>query len=128
MLAAGPRDWCHVELPLELPHEEARIAHAAHLRDVKPTFAWLALGRATDAQADVSLHRVVSRALPSKGKQEIHVCGDGTLRRLAALDRDRIDPPLDALRRGALIALRAEGPLGPTVRLGRDAGLELVTD
>lgn len=131
MLAAGPRDWCHAELPLELPAEEAALAHAAHLRDVKPTFAWLALGRGERPPVDVPLgrlHRVVSRALPSKGKQEIHLCADGTIRRLTALDRDQHEPALDSLRRGALITLRADRGLGASPRLGRDCSLLVVAD
>lgn len=128
MLRAGERDWCHVELPLELPAEEAALARDAGLRDVKPTFAWLALGRERARPVDVTLHRLVSRALASKGKHEMHACGAGELRKVVALERDRLDPPLDTLRRGGLVALeQAALPLGTSVRLGRDAALRVVT-
>lgn len=130
MLAAGERDWCHAELELTLPEREAKIAARAGLRDDKPTFAWLALGRAVDraTKADAHLVRVVSRPLTSKGKTELAVCAERGLVRLRALDRDEVDPALDGFVRGELAELEGPAVLEASIRLGKDASLSRVGD
>lgn len=121
MLLAGDRDWCHVELDLELPPVEAALAEAVGLRDEKLTFAPLVLARRD--VADVPLHRLVSRPLGSKGKTESIACGASGLVRLRELDRDATAEPLASFRRGSLVRIDADRPLGESVRLGRDARL-----
>lgn len=123
MLAAGDRDWCHVELALALPDEESRIADAVGLRDEKPTFAPLVLGSAT---APSGTHRIVSRPLGSKGKTEAVACGGHGLVRLRQLDRERLGAALGDLRRGSLVALDPDPGARDAVRLGRDATLRVV--
>lgn len=85
------RDWCHEQLPLELPAEPAAIARAAGLRTEALTFSYLTLHRSQRSLAELGagakLVRAVSSALRSKGKLEILVCGDGPTQRLRLLER-----------------------------------------
>lgn len=119
MLASGERDWCHVELDLALPTEEAAIAEAVGLRDERLTFSPLVVGR--DREAEPVLHRLVSRPLGSKGKTEAIVCGPSGLVRLRELDREVTGEGLAAQRRGGLLALDPPEPTRDALRLGRDA-------
>lgn len=115
-LLANERDWCHAELHVPLPPEEARIAAEAGLRADKPTFAALALGPPPDDRATV---RVVSRPLGSKGKVELDVCGPTGLVRLRALDREGESETLGGAVRGELARVEPL-PQAPSARVGRD--------
>lgn len=126
MLSAGARDWCHAELELDLPRPQAAIATRAGLRDTKPTFSWLALGRRV--VRDATWVRIVSRPLGSKGKTELVACHARGLIRLRAVDRERIEPPLGGFARGDLAVLRTTEPEASSLRLGRDAVLERFED
>jgi hypothetical protein len=55
----------------------------------------------------------VSAPLGSKGRTEMHACGEGGLVRLRQLDRHRKSVPVDlaAQRRGALVRLTDALPL-----------------
>lgn len=114
----GERDWCHVDLPIPLDAVGARLAREAGLRDERPTFAGLVLARSPGADEGAKAHRIVSAPLGSKGRTEIHACGPGGLVRLRQLDRHAKEAPvrLDALRRGSLVTLGAEGDV-TTVRV-----------
>lgn len=114
-MRASARDWCHVDLPMDLPEEAARLARLASLRDERPTFAGLVLARGAHGARDAA-YRVVSAPLGSKGRTELHVCGAEGLVRLRQLDRHRDAVPVDieTLRRGSLVALEA-GEKGPRV-------------
>lgn len=132
MLAAGERDWCHVELPGELAESVAAIAREAGLRDDAPTYARLALSRPTRAAAAVPAGalRLVSAPLGSKGRTELHACGASGSVRLVELDRDARGRPhaLGSLRRGALVTVEGATPKGDGLRVGAAAGLEVLVD
>jgi hypothetical protein len=104
---ADERDWCHEDLPVDLPAWLRPVARAAGLRHEGLTFSYLVLrkdGR-TLAGALVpapggALERVVSNPMKSKGKLEMQLCGaftghDGRLApagaRVTRLDRDRTE-------------------------------------
>lgn len=107
----GARDWCHVDVPISLGEEAARLARAASLRDERPTFAGLVLSRSPRPMNE-GLFRVVSAPLGSKGRTEIHVCGRGGTQKLRQLDRHRKSVPVDigTLRRGTLVELDGADP------------------
>jgi SAM-dependent methyltransferase len=75
----GPADWCHEDLPVDLPSWLVPLARAAGLRFEGLTFAYLVL-REDGAGMPVGagpgeVLRVVSSPIPSKGKLELFVCG-----------------------------------------------------
>jgi hypothetical protein len=74
-------DWCHEDLPLDLPEWLVPLARAAGLRWERLTFSYLVLRRDGATLPSVAsnargLVRVVSSALVSKGKREMLLCGE----------------------------------------------------
>jgi SAM-dependent methyltransferase len=109
-MLANERDWCHAELAGELDGRLAEVARRAGLRRSRRTFAYLTVRR--DGESARSLarphgYRVVSEVLPSKGKREVFVCGDGALVRLRLVNRElnEKNEDLEGLRRGDLVEL-----------------------
>jgi SAM-dependent methyltransferase len=77
----GPGDWCHEDLPVDLPAWLVPLARAAGLRFEGLTFAYLVLRRGSESLAlqlpgPGALLRVVSSPIPTKGKHELFVCGE----------------------------------------------------
>lgn len=128
-------EWCHEDLPIDLPSWVAPLARASGLRWQGLTFSYLVLRR--DGQlpvprlrADGSVRfRVVSDLLRSKGKTELVICGeDQERRKIRQLDRDaglETGIPFAELRRGDVVALtavpaatgEAEEPIDPRGRI-----------
>ena len=109
-------EWCHEDLPLDLPAWTVPLARAAGLRWQGLTFSYLVLRKdgktpAPRAGEDTSAlrFRTVSDLLQSKGKAELFVCGeDGVRRRIRRLDRDAgadSGVPFSELRRGDIVTL-----------------------
>jgi precorrin-6B methylase 2 len=70
-----PGDWCHEDRALELPRRTAELARLTHLRDGGMKFAYLVLRRQPLALVDdPAAWRVVSAAMPAKGKLEVIGC------------------------------------------------------
>jgi ribosomal protein RSM22 (predicted rRNA methylase) len=116
-------DWCHEDLPIDLPSWLAPVARTAGLRRQGLTFSYLVLRRDNRSIGDglvvpagSARLRVVSDAMPTKGKREAFVCGEldhagarvaGRVR-LMRLDRDANErnASWDEVRRGDLLAIR----------------------
>jgi hypothetical protein len=80
---ARESDWCHEDLPVDVPPWLAPVARAAGLRREGLTFSYLVLRKDGARLADAlqvlpgrARLRVVSDALRSKGKQEAFLCGE----------------------------------------------------
>jgi SAM-dependent methyltransferase len=102
-MLAKPRDWCHAELPQELPASLRPIAKEAGLRDHRLTFSYLCLQGAEHHRVHTTgEYRLVSSLLGSKGKVEAVVCGEAGYLRLMRLDRhcSHANSALDDLVRG----------------------------
>jgi hypothetical protein len=129
-------DWCHEDLPVDLPAWLAPVARAAGLRYEGLTFSYIVLRKdaarlvdALPAPPGAARLRVVSGPMPSKGKLEAFVCGDlgaGPARvRAMRLDRDETEANAawDHAARGDLLVvtpgLDLERP-----RIGRDAAVQ----
>jgi hypothetical protein len=95
---AAPTDWCHEDLPVDLPAWVAPLARAAGLRWQGLTFSHLVLRRdarrlldeldVDGARPRVHL-RVISELMRSKGKAEVFACtSNGARVRMRRLDRD----------------------------------------
>jgi SAM-dependent methyltransferase len=76
-------DWCHEDIDVDLPAWLAPVARAAGLRREGLTFSYLVLRKDGARLADalglppgVTPLRVVSAAMPSKGKCEAFLCGE----------------------------------------------------
>jgi ribosomal protein RSM22 (predicted rRNA methylase) len=69
------REWCHEDLPIDLPEWLEPVAKAAGLRWQGLGFAPLVLERRAEKPAPAREVRVVSDALDSKGQREAFVCG-----------------------------------------------------
>lgn len=107
MLKANKRDWCHFYVEwsrLSLIEEIDRATRLDH--------RYLKMGYMVFVRMDGSLRknndrpwRVVSAPLKTKGKTEIVVCGNGGLKKLRRLDRDRTEENafFDTIKRGDLI-------------------------
>jgi SAM-dependent methyltransferase len=120
------RDWCHSDLPGELPGGVAELAAAAGLRTERRTLAHLTLrvdGRQLGDGRVVGhgeLHRVVSSPQRSKGKCERMGCGDSGLVRWMRLDRHAgpATRDLEQARRGDLLVTTGGELRGGRLRLG----------
>jgi ribosomal protein RSM22 (predicted rRNA methylase) len=127
---AQATDWCHEDLPIDLPSWLAPVARAAGLRREGLTFSYLVLrrdgARVLDAfapgAAGASRLRVVSSPLPSKGKTEAFLCGEATGAgspvsarvRATRLDRDAREgnEAWSRIARGDLVAIAPALELG----------------
>jgi ribosomal protein RSM22 (predicted rRNA methylase) len=129
---ARESEWCHEDLAVDLPPWLVPVARAAGLRHEGLTFSYLVLRKWGAGLADALARRcgprlrVVSGAIPTKGKHEAFLCGEFSSRsstlalvparaRVARLDRDAtaknalwerlvrgdviaVDPPLEVER------------------------------
>lgn len=121
-LHAGPcplaeRDWCHEDLPVDLPDRLVPAARAAGLRWERATYAYLILRRdgatlRTAINGAAPLARVVGSPPKSKGKRDHVLCGGvfaGT--RVDRLDRETTDANAawDSASRGDVLELDLPG-------------------
>ena len=107
-------EWCHEDLPVDLPPWTVPLARAAGLRWQGLTFSYLVLRKSgVEPRADAGVGRVrvraVSDLLRSKGKVELFICReDGARQRIRRLDRDAAAEhgvPFEELRRGDIVTL-----------------------
>lgn len=125
-------DWCHEDLPIDLPPWLVPLARAATLRFQRVTFSHLVLRRDRLRLADPQLRaqsgphapgrprlqlRVISELMRTKGKAEVFACTEhGERLRLRRLDRDAAGsgPHADAtaawdgVRRGDVVTLTSD--------------------
>jgi hypothetical protein len=142
---AREADWCHEDLAVDLPAWLVPVARAAGLRHEGLTFSYLVLrkdgARLADADADADVAatggarlRVVSDAMPSKGKREAFLCGElrsgGALVvgrvRAVRLDRDRSpgNAAWDVAARGDVLVVEPAPEL-ERARIGRDTSVRV---
>lgn len=122
-MLARERDWCHAEIPGDLPEALAAIARGAGLRRSRRTFAYLTLRRGPVAEVPTSTFRVVSEVLESKGKHELHLCGDGVIVRATRLVRHASEANeafVTAVRGDSMRLSAAVADDSRTVRIGPD--------
>lgn len=131
-MLANERDWCHAELPVELPPALARLAAEAGLRSERLTYAALVLRNEPGHELLVSPRerrfRLVSAPLFTKGKIEAVGCApEGRLVRLMRLDRHRSaeNAALADACRGDGVAFEGAREDGGRVRIGADTAVEL---
>jgi ribosomal protein RSM22 (predicted rRNA methylase) len=132
-------EWCHEDLPIDLPTWVVPLARAAGLRWQGLTFSYLVLRRDGKTLVDRLpagpnvRFRAVSDLLRSKGKAELFVCGeDGERRRIRRLDRDvasETGVPFDDLRRGDIVTLSSKDgaaiDAGGRVAVGTHAAIDV---
>jgi len=105
---ADPDDWCHEDRPLRLPRRTAELARLTHLRDGGMKFAYLVLRRQPLALVDApGAWRVVSAAMPAKGKLAVIGCGAPGRVELRRLRRHRAphNRAFDDADRGDVLAI-----------------------
>lgn len=84
------RDWCHESRRIEPTPMVARVQAITRRRDERALWSMLALAPGARRSDDPTLVRCTSDPLGSRGKTERSVCcGDGRLRLLRLLDRER---------------------------------------
>jgi hypothetical protein len=140
-------DWCHEDLTVDLPPWLAPVARAAGLRREGLTFSYAVfrkdgrrLGDAVPLEAAATRAtrlRVVSGAIPSKGKREAFLCGelaspDGRVvvrARTMRLDRDAspTNGAWDRIARGDVLTIDPAPELDRP-RVGRGARVSLSGD
>lgn len=104
MLRSNKRDWCHMYLDWERPKIIEDVDRLIGNRKDYLKFSYLIItNRGSRAASRES--RVVSSPLISRGKTELLLCGDGLIKRLTELNRDRKNNTkhLDELKRGDLL-------------------------
>jgi ribosomal protein RSM22 (predicted rRNA methylase) len=123
---ARDSDWCHEDLPIDLPSWLVPVARHAGLRREGLTFSYAVFRRDGTTLADrvhrsptASSLRAVSERIDTKGKKEAYLCGEfarGDLRIAARAKATRLDRDAqagnagwDRLRRGDLAVV--EPPL-----------------
>jgi Mitochondrial small ribosomal subunit Rsm22 len=112
-MLARETDWCHEDRPFEAPSRVRAVADQTHLRDGSLKFAYLVLTRhpvplVRPADGFIPF-RIVSNALPGKGRREFFACGDAGKLPLRRLDR-RARPAnewFDEAHRGDVVELPA---------------------
>ncbi|MEW6776457.1 MAG: small ribosomal subunit Rsm22 family protein, partial [Bdellovibrionota bacterium] len=128
-------DWCHERVPWNPPKALEEIDRAAGLDKDTLTFSYLVLRLSSRSLKDVfktpskGLHRgrVVSDALPEKGKEGRVVCTEeGRWVHYEALERGTAAAArrLAALGRGEVALFPAGRPAGPRMRLAPDEAPE----
>jgi SAM-dependent methyltransferase len=128
-MLANERDWCHAELPMELPPPLAKVAGEAGLRDERLTYSALVLRREPGHELTMTTRerplRLVSAPLFSKGKVEAIGCAPaGDLVRLMRLDRHRTNANAaiaEAHRGDALALAGVDAGEGTRTKIGPDA-------
>jgi hypothetical protein len=133
-------DWCHEQLPIDLPAWLVPVARAAGLRREGLTFSYLVLrsdgARLVDAlvtPAGSARLRIVSDRIESKGKCEAFLCGEFSTTaggpvaargRVARLDRDasRTNDVWSTMARGDLVAIDPALELS-RARVGRETSV-----
>jgi hypothetical protein len=139
---AAEGDWCHEDLPVDLPPWVVPLARAAGLRWQGLTFSYLVLRRDDRRLVSELEHggeagtvhlRVISELLRTKGKAEVFACtAAGERLRMRRLDRDATDegPGAAATRawshlgRGDVVTVRGDAPADapPVDERGRVSG------
>jgi SAM-dependent methyltransferase len=137
-------DWCHEDLPVDLPAWLVPVARAAGLRRKGLTFSYVVLRKDGLRLADQlpappggARLRVVSGTMPSKGKVEAFMCGDlasgegfaAVRPRVTRLNRDASsqNEAWDRLRRGDLVALDPAPELGRP-RVGAETSVSIASE
>lgn len=113
-MLATEGDWCHEDLPLDLPPWLVPAARAAGLRFQGLTFSYLVArrdGASLRASLPAGALRLVESLRVTKGKRDGLLCGDVSPEtssvRAVRLDRDRTpgNEAWDALQRGDLVVI-----------------------
>lgn len=114
-MLASPPDWCHEDLPIDLPEWLVPVARAAGLRFQRLTYSYLVIA---DRSAVVpGGARIVMPPHDTKGKRELVLCREGTLVSATLLDRD-VSPENEAFATSSRGDVLDVEPLIP--RLPRD--------
>lgn len=126
---ADPGDWCHEDRALELPRRTAELARLTHLRDAGMKFAYLVVRRQPLALVDAApAWRVVSAAMPAKGKLEVIGCSAAGRLPLRLLRRHRTagNRSIEDARRGDVLVIDA-APGDDRVEITGDTRVEHLT-
>ena len=127
---ADPDDWCHEDRALALPRRTTELARLTHLRDSGMKFAYLVLRRGPLALVDAAgAWRVVSAAMPAKGKREVIGCSAAGRVPLRLLRRHRgpANRAFDDAERGDVLVIEGATAEPDRVEVTGDARVERQT-
>jgi len=127
---ADPDDWCHEDRALQLPRRTAELARLTHLRDSGMKFAYLVLRRQPLALVDAApAWRVVSAAMPAKGKLEVIGCSAAGRVPLRLLRRHRSadNRGFEAAERGDVVVIDGAEPDAARVEITGDTRVARLT-
>ena len=101
-------DWCHEWLAVDLPAWLQPVARAAGLRWEGLSYARLVLA---DDPRPLGRFRATSDLLPSKGRSDVWLCGEGAWRKVGRQDRHRAaeNAAFDDISRGDMVDMAGEG-------------------
>lgn len=110
-----PRDWCHADRPWDAPSLVNQVGEAAGLSRESLKFSYLLLQKASSSSSERkdesaesdSRFRIVSEALPEKGKLRVFGCGPSGRHALVRLNRDEREENIafSNLERGDIVSV-----------------------
>lgn len=127
---ADPDDWCHEDRGLALPRRTAELARLTHLRDAGMKFAYVVLRRRPLALVEpAGAWRVVSAAMPAKGKREVIGCSAAGRVPLRLLRRHRApgNRAFDDAERGDVLVIEGGEAGADRVEITGEARVERLT-
>jgi 2-polyprenyl-3-methyl-5-hydroxy-6-metoxy-1,4-benzoquinol methylase len=114
-----PRDWCHADRPWHAPTMVREVAEAAGLSRDSLKYAAVVLSREPRPSPRAGLFRVVSEALPEKGKQRFFGCGEAGRVGLVRLAKEASESNavFESLERGDVVRIDGGRMAGDGLRI-----------
>ncbi len=124
-------DWCHAERDWEMPSLVETVARQVGLHKESLKMSYLAVAPKAQAWAEPpegNVFRIVSEALPGKGRLRFMGCGPSgriglSLQEKHVSDRNKL---FEHLHRGDVIRVTSEEERGDGVALGEESTVEII--
>ncbi len=125
---SNPKDWCHEDIPWDSPALIQELDKLTGLRKESLKFSYLVLRKDDCTLDDLyggHAFRVLSEPLPSKGKLEYYLCGEGGRKPVTRRDKDRTaaNEAFGTLTRGDVVRFEGLIDEGKRRKIGKDTSV-----